>query len=253
MVAEAPIEADDIDSGMVLLYVADPAVFNEGDPGENSDLVFTASLDEPLDSDLVLTYETVDRTATSPQDFVATSGSVTIPAGETNAQFTVVVNGDDEIEGAIPEIFRVMLDTDSDLVILNFPWAEGIIYDDEDDGIRQIRIGNAELSEGNSGSTDMVFVATLDEPAVAPVTFAYATRDDTAEAASDYTETSGEASFLPGESEQTIVVPVLGDEEAEDDERFFLEVTGTFDNGVGVGNGIGNDPHRRSDYSYFRC
>lgn len=239
MTADAPIEAGDVDSSMVMLSVDDPVVFNEGDLGESTDLVFTASLDEPLDEDLVLTYETVDRTATSPQDFVATSGSVTIPAGETDTQFSVLVNGDDEIEGPNPEIFRVALGTDSNIVILNFPWAEGIIYDDEDDGIREISIANAELTEGDSGSSDMVFVATLDEPATAPVTFTYETRDDTAEAGSDYTETSGEATFLPGESELTIIVPILADEEAEDDEEFFLEVIATFDNGIGIGNGIG--------------
>jgi hypothetical protein len=140
----------------------------------------------------------------------------------------------------MPEHFRVMLGIDSSLVILNFPWAEGYIYDDEDDGVRRISIGNAELTEGDSGSADMVFVATLDEAAAAPVTFSYATQDDTAEAGSDYTETSGETTFLPGESELTIVVPILGDEEAEDDERFLLAVTATFDNGVRARDGIGN-------------
>jgi hypothetical protein len=239
-IVEATIEPDDVDSSLVRLYVADPVVFNEGDLGDSTDLVFIARLDEALDSDILLSYETVDRTATSPQDFVATSGSVTIPAGETEVQFSVVVNGDDEVEGTVPEVFRVILGTDSDRIFFNFPWAEGIIYDDdEDDGVRQIRIGNSELVEGDAGSAEMAFAATLDEPAVAPVTFAYATRDDTAEAGSDYIETSGEITFLPGESELTIAVPILGDEVAEDDEQFFLEVIATFDNGIGVGDGIG--------------
>ena len=236
---EVPIEADDIDTSLVLLTVDNGAIFNEGDAGETTDLQFDARLDEPLDIDLVLTYETVDRTATAPGDYVATSGSVTIPAGQTETQFTVVVNGDDEVEGSVAEHFRVVLGSNSDRVVLNFPWAEGYIYDDEDDSVREIRIGNAELEEGDSGTADMVFTVTLDQPAVAPVTFRYATRNDTAEAGSDYTETSGETTFLPGESQLTINVPILGDEEAEDDERFFLEVTATFDNGVAAGDGIG--------------
>ena len=236
---DVPIEADDVDSSMVMLSVTNAVLFVEGDTGETTDLVFDALLSEPLDRDLVLNYETVDRTATSPQDYVATSGSVTIPAGEVEAEFTVVGNGDDEVEGSVAEHFRVMLGTDSSRVILDFPWTEGYIYDDEDDNVREIRFGNAELTEGDSGTADMVFVATLDAPAVAPVTFRYATRDDTAEAGSDYTETSGEATFLPGESELTIAVPIFGDEQAEDDERFFLEVIATFNNGIGVGDAIG--------------
>ena len=236
---DVPIEADDVDSSIVLLSVINAVAFQEGDSGETFDLVFTTVLSEPLDRDLTLSYETVDRTATSPQDYVATSGSVTIPAGEVEREFTVVGNGDDEVEGSVAEYFRVMLGADSSRVILDFPWAEGYIYDDEDDGIREIRIGNAELLEGDSGIADMLFVARLNEPAVAPVTFRYATRDDTAEAGSDYTETSGETTFLPGESELTIAVPILGDEEAEDDERFLVDVTATFDNGVAAGSGIG--------------
>lgn len=236
----AEVEPQDVDSTFPLLNVVNVNVFNEGDAGTSTDVSFIATLSTPLTTDIELSYTTLDGTATAPQDYLPSSGSVTLPAGETEAQFTVTVNGDDEAEGVTPEQFLVPLDVNSDDVVLSFPWVTGLIYDDDTPvEVRRIFIHNTSLVEGDDASADMVFDVTLDAPAITPVTFSFETTDDTAIAGSDYVQTFGEQTFETGESELTIPVPILGDTEAEDDETFFLSVTATFDNAVAGNNGVG--------------
>ena len=76
------------------------------------------------------------------------------------------------------------------------------------------------------------FVVSLDMPAAAPVTVAYATADGTATAGQDYTLVSGVLTFAPGQTTQVVTVPVLGDLINESDETFSLNLSGVSDNAV---------------------
>jgi hypothetical protein len=70
----------------------------EGDAG-TTDAVFTVTLSSAMDRVVTVDYATVSGTATAGSDFVATSGTLTFPAGSTAAQtITVLVNGDTDVE-----------------------------------------------------------------------------------------------------------------------------------------------------------
>lgn len=236
----ALIEPQDVEPTVPLLSVADVNVFVEGDSGDTNDMTFLATLSQPLATPLVLDYATIDGTATVPQDYQATSGSVTIAAGDSTAEFTVAANGDDDAEGISPEFFIVSLQTNSDAVFLSYPWATGYIHDDDTSAdIRRISFQNAQLVEGDAGTTSMEFDVVLNEPAATPVTFRFATRNGTAEAGTDYETTTGERTFQPGESQLQVSVPIFGDTDPEDNETFVAFVEQTFGNGVAVGEGIG--------------
>ena len=56
------------------------------------------------------------------------------------------------------------------------------------------------------------------------VTVDYATVDGTGLAGSDYTTTSGTATLLPGDTVETVEVPVLDDVVAEEEEAFTLNL-----------------------------
>lgn len=233
-----PVEGDDVDPNVPILQVVDANLLVEGDAGTTTDMTFIATLSEPLADPVELTWATIDATAIAPLDYEAASGSVTIAAGSTVADFTVTANGDDEPEG--PETFIVSLVAETDAAILGFPWATGIINDDDTAvEIRRISIQNSDIIEGDSGTADMQFSAVLDAPATTAVTFRFATSNRDADAGSDYEQTEGERTFQPGESELTIPVPVFGDTDPEDDETFILAVTNTFGNATAAGNGIG--------------
>jgi arylsulfatase A-like enzyme len=65
----------------------------EGNSG-TATVQFTISLGAPAASDVTVQFGTVDGTARAPGDYTTTSGSVTIPAGQTSVVVNVAVVGD---------------------------------------------------------------------------------------------------------------------------------------------------------------
>ena len=87
-----------------------------------------------------------------------------------------------------------------------------------------VRISDASVTETNTGSKTATFTIRLSAPATVATTVHYATKDDTATAGGDYTDTSGEVTFTPGQNSKTITVPVLGDRLAETSESFAVRL-----------------------------
>ncbi len=58
-----------------------------------SQLSFEIDLSHPVSTDVTFHYATADDTATAGSDYVATSGDVTIAAGDTYAEVSVSING----------------------------------------------------------------------------------------------------------------------------------------------------------------
>ena len=81
-------------------------------------------------------------------------------------------------------------------------------------------MADAEATEGEDATLD--FTVSLDGNPGSEVTVDYGTRDGTATAGSDYTETTGTLTFAPGETKKTVSVPITDDEEEDDRETFTL-------------------------------
>jgi hypothetical protein len=81
------------------------------------------------------------------------------------------------------------------------------------------------LTEGDTGSTNMVFTVTRSGDTGPSLTVQYQTVDGTAHAGTDYTATSGTLSFASGQTTATISVPVLGDTLDEPDEAFTVTLS----------------------------
>ena len=116
-------------------------------------------------------------------------------------------------------------------------------YDAELDHLGAVRyaqrpslsVADAEATEGENATLD--FVVKLDGvPGEADVTVAYRTKDVTAEAGSDYTETRGTLRFARGEGEyeKTVPVRIRDDAEEDDGETFTLLLSNV--SGAGVAN-----------------
>ena len=65
--------------------------------GGTRELVFSVDLSRPHFVDVSMDYG-VGGTATAGSDYVAESGTISIPAGETHAEFSFTVNGDTDVE-----------------------------------------------------------------------------------------------------------------------------------------------------------
>jgi hypothetical protein len=74
--------------------------------------------------------------------------------------------------------------------------------------------------EGDSGSKPATITVRLSNPTGRSVGVSYATADATATAPADYAATSGRLEFAPGETTQTFVVAIQGDQIVESDHSF---------------------------------
>jgi len=192
------------------------AQVTEGSTG-TVNAIFTVTLSKVSTLDVTVQYQTLAYgNATAGSDYVATSGTVTIPAGQTSATFTVAILGDRLSEPT--ETFTVALTSPTNAVIAN-AWGTGTILDDEP----RIIVSNAIQREGRRGQTAFTFTVTLAAAYDQPVTVKFATADGTATRAdNDYVATSGTLTFAPGETTKTVTVWVIGDRKKEANETFYL-------------------------------
>lgn len=108
-----------------------------------------------------------------------------------------------------------------------------------------IAISDASETEGNVNNADMIFTISLNQQSTSTVTVNYATQDASAIAGEDYVATSGIAGFAPGQTSQTISVPVLDDTLDEGIETLNVVLSAptnaTIADGVGEGVIVDND------------
>src|SRR5439155_13121556 len=121
-------------------------------------------------------------------------------------------------------------------------FADGIIVDDEP----HISIGDATVTEGNTGAKAASFTVMLDAASTEAITVAYATADATATAGSDYQAASGTLTFAPGETSKTSSVLINGDRRPEPNETFVVNLSSptnaTIADGQGVGTIVDDEP-----------
>ena len=214
------------------LSVGDATVA-EGDSG-TTNASFTVTLSEASERQVTVDYATVSGTASSVSDYVASSGTLTFAAGDTSETIAVPVNGDTKDESK--ETFYVGLSNASGATISD---RTGIGTINDDDAVPSVSVGDATITEGDSGTTNASFTVTLSEASGRYVTMDYATADDTAISGSDYVSTSGRLTFFPGHTSKTVTVQVRGDTTDEPDETFYVYLIGassaTIDDDEGIG------------------
>ena len=201
----------------------------ESDGTYGDGMQFVVTLSEASDTDIYIDYQTFSGSAIEGLDFVAGSGTLYIPAGDTSAVITITTFGGTEVE--TDESFILELTNPvgasfaGDAVTLQ---AQGVILDDDStDNTLALLVGDAKILEGDSGQTKAVFEVRLSQAAEETITLSYTTSDATAEAGSDYEAATGTVTFLPGETVKSVSVAVNGDEMSEATEQFSLVVTPT--------------------------
>jgi hypothetical protein len=88
-----------------------------------------------------------------------------------------------------------------------------------------ITLSDVTVAEGNTGTRAAAFTVSLSHASFQPVTVAYATADGTATAGKDYQAISATLTFAPGQTSQTITVPIYGDRLPEPNETFFVNLS----------------------------
>ena len=211
----------------------------EGDTG-TVNAVFTVSLNAPSAQQVSVNFATTSGTATSPEDFATKVGTLVFPLGTTSQSITIVVNGDRIDEPR--EVFYVDLSTPLNAV-LGVKRGTGTILDDDVEPT--LSITDAAAPEGNSGTNQMIFTVRLSAVSSQTVTAAFTTADGSAVAGSDYVQTAGSLTFLPGTLTNVIQVPIIADAFHETNETFEVRLTDVknarLTDGLGLGTLIDDD------------
>ena len=221
------------DDPFPLLSIDDASV-SEGDAG-TATLSFTASLSSVTGKSVSFDWATSPGTATADTDYVTVSdGSGTIPAGSSSTSVDVTVNGDtlDEED----ETLTVTLSNGGNVTIDDGS-GTGTITDD--DPLVVAGIADASTDEGDVGTSVVTFDVTLSAASAKTVTVEWATEDGLASAPSDYEETSGTATFVPGDTTETASVTINGDGIAELDEDFHVILSAPSNATLGDADGLG--------------
>ena len=182
---------------------------------------FVVTLVPAATQTVTVVYSTADGTATAVSDYTATTGTLTFAPGETAKQITVVVLGDTRDEPF--ETFFVNLGSPAGAT-LGDAQATGMIADN--DATPSLRVYDVAVPEGTGGTTTASFSVRLSAASGQTVTVAYATSNSTALAGIDYVATSGSLTFLPGETQKTVQVAVIGDTLDEANETYRVNLSG---------------------------
>jgi hypothetical protein len=205
----------------------------EGNAG-TSTAQFAVTLSANPSVQTKVTVATANSTASAPSDYTAVPSTVLTwnPGDPLAKTVSVTVNGDTLREG--DEAFMLKLTTPVNAVIADTS-GTGTIMDD--DGRFFFSVGDASVTEGNSGTTTLSFPVSISAIPAAGQTevVKVATADGTATAGSDYTAvalttltwTSASASTT-----QLVNVTVSGDTSVEPNETLVLNLSAQSKNAV---------------------
>jgi len=204
------------------IYVSDVSIL-EGGAGTTT-ANFTVSLSAASAGTVSVQYATANVSATAGSDYVAKAlTTLNFAPGVTTQTVGVTVNGDALHEGN--ETFNLNLSGASGGVLADAT-GTGTIIDEE--GTFSIYVGDAAMSEGDSGTVVLAFPLTLSAAPISgeTATVTAATSGGSATAGTDYVTLAATAfTFNVGETSKTVNVTVNGDTATEALETLNLNLT----------------------------
>ena len=211
----------------------------EGNAGQVG-CAFTVSLSAVSGQSVTVVYATANGTALAGQDYIAASGTLTLPAGSPSQQLTIAVLGD--LLHEPNETFFVNLSSPGNAILAD---GQGLGTILDDDPAPAVSVSDCSVVEGDAGQTICTFTVSLSAVSGQDVSVGYATADGTALAGQDYLAASGTLVVPAGSPSQPVSVAVIGDLIDEPDEDFTLSlsspVNATIADGQGEGTIIDND------------
>jgi hypothetical protein len=228
-----------------VLTIADATAAIEGSAAEPGTVTFALSLSPASNQSVTVDYTTTNGTALAGSDYTAKNGTITFAPGQTSQSVTISLIGDAVNEAT--ETFSLTLANASGATITD---AQGVGTISDDDIAPSVSIGDASVTEGDTGSVNAVFAVTLSAASSQTVTVSYATANGTtnpATVSSDYTAANGALTFNAGETTKSLNVVVKGDYVVEANETFFVNLSNATNVTIADGQGIGTITNDDSD------
>ncbi len=141
--------------------------------------------------------------------------SLTLAAGVTSA--TLMATPVNDVIAEAAESMTLTVTAGTAYTVGASATASGTITDND---VATLSVGDASITEGNTGTKTVAVTVTLSTPSATPVTVSYATGGGTSTSGTDYLSISGILTFSPGVTTQTIYATINGDRTKENNETF---------------------------------
>jgi acetyltransferase-like isoleucine patch superfamily enzyme len=205
---------------------------NDVTVGESDGTVsFTVSLSGPSAMQVSVDFASNDDTATGGSDYAAVAGTLIFEPGETSKP--VLVHILDDALDELAETFSVVLAGPENAAIAD---GQGVARITDNDPPPTISINDVTVGESDGTA---LFTVSLTGPSAMQVSVDYATADGTATAGGDYGAAGGTLTFTPGQTTQTVSVPIIDDALYESAETFVVNLSSGVKATITDGQGIG--------------
>ncbi len=203
-----------------------PSILEANTP---STMTFTVSLGAVSTGTITVDYATAAATgtATSGVDYTPVTGTLSFAPGETSKTISVTILPD-ALDEASETVFINLSNNSANSNLLDAQ-GQGTIVDT--DATPSLSIANVAIAEGNGGTSNLTFTATLSAASGQIVTVGVASADGTAIAASglgqnDYEAVAATLTFPAGTTTRTFNVAINGDAVLEPTETFTVTLSG---------------------------
>ncbi|OWY24595.1 T9SS C-terminal target domain-containing protein [Sphingobacteriales bacterium UPWRP_1] len=171
-------------------------------------------------SPITVQYVTSNSSAIAGSDYTTTSGTATIPAGQTCVNVTIPIIDDNINEPT--ETFTVNLTNPNNATIAD-PQGVVTILDNDVAPQPTLTINDITVTEGvNPTATLQICTSVISSSAI---TVTYTTSNGTANAGSDYTATMAVATIPAGQTCVNVTIPIIDDNINEPTETFTVNLT----------------------------
>ena len=206
----------------------------EGDGG-TVNLTFAVSLSAASGKIVTVDYATSSGTATAGADYTPISTTtLTFNPGVNTQNVTVTILGDLIDENN--ETLYLELTNPTNATIAD---AQGAGTITDNDPSPSLSINDVTVTEGNAGTVNAIFAVILSAASERIVTVNYAPADNTALHGDDYNLAANTLTFNPGATTQNITVQVFGDVIDENDETYYVNLSGASNATIADNQGVG--------------
>ena len=216
--------------------IAPTASINEGSSGG-----LAVTVNPPDHPAFSMAVSTTNGSAVAPDDYTALgSQPVSVPLDDQPADVLLTTIDDAIVQG--PLTFSATLSGPSlqpagfTVRITNASSTVTIV----DDEVLSVSIDDVTIAEGDAGTSNAVFTVRLSDEALGGESVDIATADGSATTAdNDYTAVTTSRTFALGETEKTVLVPVVGDTANETNQTFVINLSNASGLSITDSQGIG--------------
>jgi Calx-beta domain-containing protein len=178
--------------------------------------VITLLRSGPLTAPATVTFTANPGTATPGLDFTPVSTLVTFAANQASKTVSVPVLNNTLVQGNRTVLLGLSAPTGAELGTR----ATAVLTIPEDDQGGLIKLSAAAYTVAETTASVLVTILRTGTNLAGNVSVAYTTGNGSASAGLDYTATTGVVTFNPGQTSQTVRIPILNDTLVEPDEIF---------------------------------